>query len=67
MKECFVIASFALGVGLVAGTIYGRKLEQQIVGKALAEFAAAGRISQSLLASLHARLGYLKKYLGEKF
>jgi hypothetical protein len=66
----FVIAALALGVGLVVGSVYGfefgRKVEQKIVGKAIAEFDAACRIPQSVLNLLHQRLSYLKKYIGEK-
>ncbi len=55
-----------LVVGLVAGTLYGRKVEQKIVGTTLAEYNAAGRISVAVMAELHARLTYLRKYVAAK-
>lgn len=63
MHQTIVVALFSLSAGLVLGTLYGRKVEQKVVGTALAEYANAGRISQAVLDSLRARLAYLKKYV----
>jgi len=56
----------ALVAGLVAGTIYGRAAEQKIVGEAFREFGLAQKLSIQVMAGLHARLTYLRKYLGSQ-
>lgn len=64
--HAFVVGSISLAAGLIVGTIYGRKVEQKIVGVLLADYAAAGRIPQAALSSLQVRLAYLKKYVAAK-
>jgi hypothetical protein len=62
VAELVLVFAFAF----VLGTIFGRKIEQKIVGTVLAEYQAAGRISVGVMAELHSRLAYLRKYVGSK-
>jgi hypothetical protein len=60
------VALVALAAGLVAGTLYGRSVEQKIVGEAFREFGLAQKLSIQVMAGMHARLTYLRKYLGSQ-
>lgn len=60
-----VIALFSLAIAaaLVVGTIYGRKVEQKIVGTTLAEFSKVDAAARDAVSRLRVRLTYLKKYV----
>lgn len=62
----FALPLLSLAVGLVAGTLYGRSVEQKIVGEAFREFGLAQKLSIQVMAGLHAKLTYLRKYLGSQ-
>lgn len=56
----------ALVAGLVAGTIYGRKIEQQLIGEAFREYGLAQKLSIQVMAGLHAKFSWLRKYVGSQ-
>jgi hypothetical protein len=59
----FAVAALAAAGGIALGTVYGRKLEQKIVGTALAEFSQVDAAARDAVSRLHTRLTYLKKYV----
>lgn len=63
MQTLVLTAMVAVLVGLIVGTVWGRKLEQQAVGAVLGEFHKLDAEARSVVNRLVARLPYVKKHL----
>lgn len=57
------IVFLAVLLAFGAGAFYGRKVEQKIVGLAVAEFAKLDAVAHASAERLKAKIAYLRKYL----
>ena len=51
-----ITAVLCLSVGIIAGQLYGRKVEQKAVAKILSEFAQVDQDARSLVMRCYSRL-----------
>jgi hypothetical protein len=58
-----VTGGLSLAVGLVAGTIWGRALEQKAMAQVLREFRRVDAEAHAAVNRLYQALPFLKKYL----
>lgn len=58
----FIAALIALFVGFVAGTFWGRRLEQKAIGKVLFAFHSTDEAARSAVNRLWHALPYLEKH-----
>lgn len=58
-----IVAPAAAAAGLVVGTIWGRKMEQNAVGAILGEFHKVDAEARAAVNRLLMRLPYVKKHL----
>jgi hypothetical protein len=61
--ETFIACVVTGAAGLVAGTIWGRKIEQKAVAAVMADFQTADAEARSFVNRLYVRLPWLAKLL----